>query len=339
MSESPEIVYGRLLESAHISGYGFERMTDELEWLLEGDRWQKVGPGYDDVNVFLRSIDLSAFNLGEKKRLHKRIKELQPDASSRAIASATGSRDRTVRDHITSGRNRPPEANDTSRDRDGERRGGRNRPPDDRHGQDDEEQRLDGKRVQTQTPEPFQHSARIVANQVRQPVKGSSQLIQQSTENEWYTPTVYVETARRVLGGFDLDPASSHAANEVIKATHIYTADDNGLQHPWRGRLWLNPPYGDLPGQFIAKLIDEHNASNVSEAVALVNAHCTDTGWFQPLWDHTLCFTDHRIDFESAGREKTSTSTHGSVFAYLGPNPQKFADAFSVFGSVVRRWP
>jgi len=33
--EKPDIVYGRLLESAHISGYGFECMTDELEWLLE----------------------------------------------------------------------------------------------------------------------------------------------------------------------------------------------------------------------------------------------------------------------------------------------------------------
>lgn len=101
MTETPDIVFGRLLESAHISGYGFERMTDELEWLLEEDRWRKVGPGYDDVNVFLRSIDLSAFNLGEKKRLHKRIKELQPDASNRAIGRATGTPETTVRRHTS----------------------------------------------------------------------------------------------------------------------------------------------------------------------------------------------------------------------------------------------
>lgn len=94
------MVYGRLLESAHISGYGFERMTDELEWLLEDERWRKVGTGYNDVNVFLRSIDLSAFNLGEKKRLHQRIKELQPAASERAIAKATGSPKSTVHRHL-----------------------------------------------------------------------------------------------------------------------------------------------------------------------------------------------------------------------------------------------
>jgi hypothetical protein len=37
--ETPNIVYGRLLESAHISGYSFERVCAELEWLLEEDRW------------------------------------------------------------------------------------------------------------------------------------------------------------------------------------------------------------------------------------------------------------------------------------------------------------
>ena len=100
MSEAPNIVYGRLLESAHISGYGFERMTRELELLLAGDDWRKVGPGFADVNAFLRSIDLSAFNIKDKAKLHNRIKELQPQASARAIAKATGTPKSTVIDHL-----------------------------------------------------------------------------------------------------------------------------------------------------------------------------------------------------------------------------------------------
>jgi hypothetical protein len=35
MTENPDIVYGRLLESAHISSYSFERVCSELEWLLK----------------------------------------------------------------------------------------------------------------------------------------------------------------------------------------------------------------------------------------------------------------------------------------------------------------
>jgi ParB-like chromosome segregation protein Spo0J len=160
-----------------------------------------------------------------------------------------------------------------------------------------------------------------------------------STENEWYTPVRYLDAARAVLGGIDLDPASSPAANEVVRAATFYTSGDDGLALPWKGRVWLNPPYGDLPGKFVGRLLEEWEAGNVSAAVVLVNSHCTDTGWFQPLWQHTLCFTHHRIDFESAGREKTSTSTHGSVFVYVGDERPTFAERFAEFGAVVRRWP
>jgi DNA N-6-adenine-methyltransferase (Dam) len=162
-----------------------------------------------------------------------------------------------------------------------------------------------------------------------------------STENEWYTPPRYLAAVREVIGGIDLDPASSEAANQVVKATRILTKHDDGLAQPWHGRVFLNPPYGRLAGDFVIKLVEEYRAGNVTAAVALVNAHCTDTDWFQPLWDHALCFTDHRIDFDSAGRAKMTTSTHGSVFVHLGhavDHPDQFARVFGQFGAVVRRW-
>lgn len=90
MTETPDMVYGRVLEAAHLSGYGFERMTHELEWLLEADRWREVGSGHDDINAFLATIDLSAFKIDDKKNLAKRLADLQAKQTAAAKALGVG---------------------------------------------------------------------------------------------------------------------------------------------------------------------------------------------------------------------------------------------------------
>jgi hypothetical protein len=62
-------------------------------------------------------------------------------------------------------------------------------------------------------------------------------------------------TPRHIFDGlglmFDLDPAHPGRDNPhcVVPARRIYTVRDNGLQLPWSGLVWLNPPYGDRYGQ------------------------------------------------------------------------------------------
>src|SRR5260221_7395603 len=82
--------------------------------------------------------------------------------------------------------------------------------------------------------------------------------------NEWFTPSRYIEAARLVMGSIDLDPASCSEANQTVKAKRYYSIDDNGLEQPWYGNIWLNPPYGRSAnyvdsniGLFTKKLLDE----------------------------------------------------------------------------------
>lgn len=67
-----------------------------------------------------------------------------------------------------------------------------------------------------------------------------------SENNEFYTPAYIIEPSHYVLGGFDLDPASSAFANELVQATTYYTEEQNGLLVPggWHGRVFLNCPGG-----------------------------------------------------------------------------------------------
>lgn len=155
-----------------------------------------------------------------------------------------------------------------------------------------------------------------------------------SESNEWYTPAEYIQSAREVMGGIEIDPASNARANEIIRAQRYFTADDSGIEHEWPGRVWLNPPWGRMQGAFVSHLIMQFEAQITTQAIVLVNAHSTETDWFAPLWDHILCFTDHRIDFYGGNG---LGSTHGSVFVYLGPNREGFIREFDRWGYVVER--
>jgi len=183
------------------------------------------------------------------------------------------------------------------------------------------------------------------AKEIRERRKAQSMTALQSSENnEWYTPGEYVEAARDVMGSIDLDPASCPTANKTVRASRIFTAEDNGLATAWHGNVWLNPPYGrndeheSNQGVWSARLIDQYENGEVDQAVLLVNA-VTDRVWFRPLWGYAICFVGSRIKFYSPEGQKPQP-THGNVLVYLGPKVQAFARRFSEFGRVVvpRGW-
>lgn len=63
---------------------------------------------------------------------------------------------------------------------------------------------------------------------------------------DWRTPVMVVNLARRVFGGvIDLDPASDKDANAMIQAERYYTKRKDGLAQTWDAEsVLVNPPGG-----------------------------------------------------------------------------------------------
>jgi len=175
---------------------------------------------------------------------------------------------------------------------------------------------------------------------VHESPKASHQLMNASTSNEWYTPARYVDAARTVMGGIDLDPASNETANRTVQADRYYTIDDDGFTKAWPGRVFLNPPYGATDGEsnqarWSRRLIEQYRAGITQQAVLLVNA-VPGNQWFAPLWDFLICFPGHRIRFYNIDIE-AGQPTHSNALVYLGPQVARFVECFSVFGVVAGR--
>jgi hypothetical protein len=185
---------------------------------------------------------------------------------------------------------------------------------------------------------------------------------------EWYTPEPFVEAARAVMGGIDLDPASHAEANRIVNATTYFTERTNGLLHPWFGRVFLNPP-GGLVNEFWKKLA---GARDIDQAIwigysleqlqTLQHADADST----PI-DWPMCVLNRRIAFIEneakkalriqkllangeapgasaaarkvaaairAGKEPPNSPSHGNYITYLGPHVDEFVRVFSDFGQV-----
>ena len=148
-------------------------------------------------------------------------------------------------------------------------------------------------------------------------------------EFERYTPASYIEKAREVLGGIDLDPASCEYAQRTVRADKYFTVEDDGLSRDWFGRVWLNPPYHrELAPLFINKLLEQIDECRIASAIVLTN-NSTDTAWFQAASAActAICFTTGRIRFEVPNGEPV-LPTQGQAFFYFGPDKAIFTDVF-----------
>jgi ParB family chromosome partitioning protein len=176
---------------------------------------------------------------------------------------------------------------------------------------------------------------------------------------EWQTPPELVEPARAVMGGIDLDPASSARANDVVRARQHYTRRDDGLSKPWRAdRVFLNPPGGiDEERESLQRLwwfrLSTSWAHGLVEQAIFVcfSIELLQTTQAFPVpgplpLDFPLCVPATRVKYWRARRGALvagKAPPHASCVVYLPPRARReremrleiFAEAFAPFGRVL----
>ncbi|MEO5350995.1 MAG: Rha family transcriptional regulator [Magnetococcus sp. YQC-3] len=169
-----------------------------------------------------------------------------------------------------------------------------------------------------------------VVKELRQAKTGTQAVLAGLTgNNEWYTPSEWIERARQAMCSIDVDPASNAVAQNTVQASEWYDQERDGLQQEWHGNVWLNPPYArGLIEAFVERLLEQYQTGNTQQAIVLVDNR-TDTRWFQQLCSvaSAVAFTKGRVNFYNETVESSSPA-NGSAFIYLGQNPQAFRQAF-----------
>ncbi len=141
----------------------------------------------------------------------------------------------------------------------------------------------------------------------------------QGRTDEWLTPPEIIER----LAPFDLDPCSPVCRPWATAKEH-YTINEDGLSKPWKGRVWLNPPYGPETGKWLDRLADHGNG------IALIFARTETSMFFSSVWYRAsaLLFVRGRLHFHdvSGKRSKLNAGGPSVLIAYGADNAERLRD-------------
>jgi hypothetical protein len=185
----------------------------------------------------------------------------------------------------------------------------------------------------------------------------------QGVTNDWWTPREIVKS----LGSFDLDPCAGigqepmatqcyYPSPEIIEAEAAMTAakmakdkeafknakeeyenalivTSNGLNLPWDGRVFCNPPYGPYVGQWVDRLAEHNNG------ILLIFAR-TETRAWQKIWKTAtgILIPFRRITFLKPNGEQAKSGTAPSAFAAYGENNLVALANSGIKGALLTKW-
>jgi hypothetical protein len=161
----------------------------------------------------------------------------------------------------------------------------------------------------------------------------SALLSHESTEH--YTPQYILDAVIACMGAIDLDPCSNSREIPKVPAARHYTAQDNGLVHPWVGGVFLNPPFGHDVERWFSKLYLERSEGRTTEAIVVWKS-ATETAAWKTLTAIScrVCFPSARIRFVGSSGDDGPGPTFSPALFYVGTQAKRFEEAFALIGVV-----
>ena len=116
-----------------------------------------------------------------------------------------------------------------------------------------------------------------------------------SNTDLWETPQAFFAQQSALYGPFDVDVC---ATQSNAKCAVYFDKAMDGLKQTWKGKCWMNPPYGRGIGAWMKKAYE--SAGNGTVVVCLVPAR-TDTKWWHDYaMKGQITFVRGRLKFGSA---------------------------------------
>lgn len=146
----------------------------------------------------------------------------------------------------------------------------------------------------------------------------------------WLTPPSILAA----LGEFDLDPCAA-IGQPWMTARSQFTLHDNGLMQPWRGRIWLNPPFGNEAAFWVKRMADHANG------IALLPARTETRIWIESVWGaaDAVLFLFGRPSFHRIDGTKAAANS-GAPIALIAYGLRNVAalKASGLEGALVEGW-
>lgn len=154
--------------------------------------------------------------------------------------------------------------------------------------------------------------------------------------DRYCTPPPIAFLQRRQFRGLaDLDPCHDPSGLTLARVNYDIRRGQDGLALPWRGKVWLNPPYS-LPAPWLERAA-LHYRYGLAETLAIVNVQSGSRYWHRWVWPcaSAICFLESRVAFWYDGRPENGNRYDQAVI-YYGDDVGRFRSIWSSEGAIVR---